>query len=310
MFGRMFPTLPPLKVSDAKLQALAEAMIDNNRRQPGRQQSEHPGRLHLFRPVRRSRHHARSHVARRQGEGPARHREFPHAERRPRLRLRPRAGRQPASLCAQSGRRQQARAEAPDRQESQHRRRRLPQRPAAQPRGLRTDRRSSQRREPAGGADASRDAEIPQQGLRHADTAARSAGRYLRRSTPDRDLALSVDRAARLGRAADRKGHRGQDPARRAQVLPLQESALHAGRVLGGRLSPRPLDGAPALSPQQGFQHSAGLRPVLHCSRACRATSSATSRPAAAASQRCRQTGSSTGDGSTNSAPAAARPSR
>ena len=30
MFGRMFPTLPPLKVSDAKLQALADAMIDTN----------------------------------------------------------------------------------------------------------------------------------------------------------------------------------------------------------------------------------------------------------------------------------------
>ena len=30
MFGRMFPKLPPLAVSDAKLQALAEAMIDNN----------------------------------------------------------------------------------------------------------------------------------------------------------------------------------------------------------------------------------------------------------------------------------------
>ena len=77
--------------------------------------------------------------------------------------------------------------------------------------------------------------------------ATQSAGRYLRRSTPDRDLALSVDRAARLGRAADRKRHRGQDPARRAQVLPLQEGALHAGRILSGRLSPRPLDGAPAL---------------------------------------------------------------
>ena len=30
MFGRMFPKLPPLNVSDAKLQALANAMIDNN----------------------------------------------------------------------------------------------------------------------------------------------------------------------------------------------------------------------------------------------------------------------------------------
>ncbi len=30
MFGRMFPKLPPLVVSDAKLQALADAMLDNN----------------------------------------------------------------------------------------------------------------------------------------------------------------------------------------------------------------------------------------------------------------------------------------
>ena len=30
MFGRMFPMLPPLKVSDAKLQALADAMLDAN----------------------------------------------------------------------------------------------------------------------------------------------------------------------------------------------------------------------------------------------------------------------------------------
>ena len=30
MFGRMFPTLPALKASDAKLQALADAMVDAN----------------------------------------------------------------------------------------------------------------------------------------------------------------------------------------------------------------------------------------------------------------------------------------
>ncbi len=34
MFGRMFPTLPPLSVSDAKLQALADAMIDANAGDP------------------------------------------------------------------------------------------------------------------------------------------------------------------------------------------------------------------------------------------------------------------------------------
>lgn len=34
MFGRMFPTLPPLDVSDAKLQALAAAMVDSNAGDP------------------------------------------------------------------------------------------------------------------------------------------------------------------------------------------------------------------------------------------------------------------------------------
>jgi hypothetical protein len=34
MFGRMFPTLPPLAASDAKLQALADAMIDTNAGDP------------------------------------------------------------------------------------------------------------------------------------------------------------------------------------------------------------------------------------------------------------------------------------
>ena len=45
--------LPPLNVSDAKLQALADAMIDPESRRSGRQQPEHSGRLHLFRTVRR-----------------------------------------------------------------------------------------------------------------------------------------------------------------------------------------------------------------------------------------------------------------
>ena len=96
---------------------------------------------------------------------------------------------------------------------------------------------------------------------------AQSAARHLQRGAPDRHLALSVDRAARLGRAADRKGHRRQDPARRAQVLPLQEGALHAGRVLGGCLPSRPQHGAPALRAQPGLQHAAGFQPVLHFHR-------------------------------------------
>ena len=39
MFGRMFPTLSPLNVSDIKLQALADAMIDNN---PGNPTGNNP----------------------------------------------------------------------------------------------------------------------------------------------------------------------------------------------------------------------------------------------------------------------------
>src|SRR5687767_967322 len=34
MFGRMFPTLPPLDIPDAKLQKLADAMIDTNAGDP------------------------------------------------------------------------------------------------------------------------------------------------------------------------------------------------------------------------------------------------------------------------------------
>ena len=135
MFGRMFPMLPPLKVADAKLDALAECDDRLQSRRGDRQQSEHTGRLHLFRPVRRSRHHARPDLARRQGERSSRHRELPHAERRSRLRLRARSGRQPAPLCAQSGRRQQARTEDADRQEHQcrlrRRHRQFPERPGA-----------------------------------------------------------------------------------------------------------------------------------------------------------------------------------
>ena len=186
MFGRMFPNLAAAQGQRRQAAGARQRDDRHQSRRSGRQQSEHPGRFHLSRPVRRSRHHARPHFARRQGEGSARHREFPHAERRSRLRLRPWPGRQPASLRAQSRRRKQARAEDADRQEHQHRRRRLPQRPAAQPGRLRADRRPSQRREPARRADASGDAEIPQRDLRHA------VGRApIRRPTSSRKRARS-----------------------------------------------------------------------------------------------------------------------
>ena len=55
-------------------------------RQRGRQHCrryarDRPGGLHVSRPVRRSRHHARHDVDRRQGGRSGRHREFPHARR-------------------------------------------------------------------------------------------------------------------------------------------------------------------------------------------------------------------------------------
>ena len=44
---------------------------------------------------------------------------------------------------------------------------------------------------------------------------------HLQGGAPDRHLALSMDRSARLGRATDRKRYRRQDPARRPQILSL-----------------------------------------------------------------------------------------
>ena len=307
MFGRMFPTLPPLEVSDAKLQALADAMIDTNAGSR-RQQRQYPGRLHLFRPVRRPRHHARSDLARRQGKGSARHRELPHAELRPRLRLRPRPGRQPASLCAQPGDGNKHGPKLLIGKNLRHRRRRLPQRPAAQPGRLCADRRPPQRREPAGRADPSGLAEVPQRGLRHAVGGANPPADIFKEArqivTWHYQWIVLHDWVERL----TEQGHGRQDPQGWAQVLSVQESALHAGRVFGRRLPPRPLHGAPALSAQQGVQHAAGFRACSSRSPACPATSSATLRPGRRqASRRCPATGSSTGGASMSSATAAAR---
>ena len=241
MFGRMFPTLPPLKVSDAKLEALADAMIDTN---PGAATGNNPNIPAGFTYFGQFVDHDITLDLTSLGDkekdplgienfrtpsvdldcvyglGP---------DGSPHLYARnPAAGNKhgPKLLIGKNINTGE---------------RRLPQRPAAQPGRLRADRRPSQRREPAGRADASRDAEVPQRGLRHAVERPQPAAGHLRRGAPDRHLALPVDRAARLGRAADREGHRREDPARRAQVLPLQEDPLHAGRVLGRGLPPRPL---------------------------------------------------------------------
>jgi len=48
MFGRMFPMLSPLQVSDAKLQALADAMIDNNAGSPAGNNPNIPGGFTYF----------------------------------------------------------------------------------------------------------------------------------------------------------------------------------------------------------------------------------------------------------------------
>ena len=304
------PDVPEAAAAQGQRRQAAGAGRSHARQQPGRsgrQQPEYSRRLHLFRPVRRPRHHARPDLARRQGEGSARHREFPHPSRRPRLRLRPGAGWQPASLRAQSGRRQQARAEAADRQELQHRRRRLPQRSAAQPGGLRADRRPSQRREPAGRADASRDAEVPQQGLRYAGGRPESAGRHLHRGAPDRHLALSVDRAARLGRATVPK------KASSPRSCTTGESSIASRSCPTCRWSfPRPpiVSATPWCASAirtTGFQHAAGFRPVLPVQRPVGPHHWRSRRRAAAAFQPCHRTGSSTGGASTNSATAAAR---
>ena len=204
-------SLPPLEASDAKLKALADAMLDPDPASAARGQPQYSRRLHLPRPVRRSRHHARPDVARREGQGPARHRELPHAEPRSRRRLRPRAGRQPAPLRAQPGRT-----------------------PASTvPKlligkninvgfgGVTGDFRNDLPRSPEGFAligDHRND-----ENLLVAQThlaflkfhnkvcdllagSAEPAGRHLRRGAPDRDLALPVDGAARLRRAPDRAG--------------------------------------------------------------------------------------------------------
>ena len=78
------------------------------------------------------------------------------------------------------------------------------------------------------------------------------ACRHLQGSPQDRHMALPVDRAARLGGAPDGDGNGRQNPPQRPQVLPLQKSALHAGRVLGRRLPPWPQHGPREISPQQG----------------------------------------------------------
>ena len=115
---------------------------------------------------------------------------------------------------------QQARAEIPSRQE--HRRRlrqrarRFPQRPAAQPRRVRADRRPPQRREPARRADPSRVPEVPQQGRRPAGGGQNPPADRVRRGAQDRDLALPVDDPARLRREDHGGRHRRQDPRKRA----------------------------------------------------------------------------------------------
>ena len=131
------------------------------------------------------------------------------------------------------------------------------------------------------------------------------AGDDLRGSARDRDLALSMDGAARLRRTHHRERHRREDLCRRPQILPLQEDTLHAGRVLRGGLSPRAQHGPRALQPQPRFHAGGGgcdarspvsvHRPVRrHRRRPC-----AEPPPGPMPFRSCPATGSSTGAAST-----------
>ena len=173
MFGRMFPTLEPLAVDDGPLQELAGAMKDPDPGESGGQQHQDTGRIHLSRSVRRPRHHARSDLDPREGGGSARHAKTSARRRSTSTRiygLGPDGSRQLYARNPPDVNGKRSGTELPDRQDHQRpgrdRNRRPSQRSAAQPRGLRADRRSSQRREPGGRADASCDAQVPQQGLR------------------------------------------------------------------------------------------------------------------------------------------------
>ena len=102
MFGRMFPTLEPLVADDGPLKELADAMKDTDPGSADREQRQRSRRLHVSRPVRRSRHHARPDLDRREGSRPHRGQEFPDAGPGSRLGLRTGTGRQPPALRPQS----------------------------------------------------------------------------------------------------------------------------------------------------------------------------------------------------------------
>ena len=145
-------------------------------------------------------------------------------------------------------RRQDSRSEAPGRQDHQcagrRRDRRSPQRPAEKSRRLRPGRRSSQRRKPCRRADARRAAEIPQQGLRPAGCRGQAAGAIF---TEARRIVTWHYQWMVLHDFVERvteKGIVAKILERRPAVLPLQENAVHAGRVLRRRVPSRSQHGA------------------------------------------------------------------
>src|ERR1700730_11412118 len=250
LFGRMFPNLPPLTASDAQLQALVDAMKDANPSDPGGDSNIPSGFTYLGQFVDHDITLDLTSIAEKQ-EDPLATTNF----RTPRLDLDYVYGlgpdgspqlyaRDPANitqpgpklLIGKTGTTSQVAGG-------------VSERPAAQPRGPRPDRRPSQRREPARCADAARFPQIPQQGRRQACLRPQSAGTgpALRRGPQTGYLALPMDGAARLGRADHRNRDRRQDPARGAEVLPVPQGAIHAGRVLGSGLQARPQHGARSL---------------------------------------------------------------
>ena len=269
MFGRMFPKPAAARGGGRQARRAREAMIDSDPARADRRQPEHTRRLHLSRPVRRSRHHARPDLARRARRTIRWHRELPDAERsistastgsvRTAARTSTRAIRQTGN---------KHRAEAADRQEHQcrlrRRHRQFPERPAAQPEGfaLIGDHRNDENLLVAQThlALLKFHNKVCDMLSQRAHAARRSIFAEARRIV---DLALPVDRASRLGRAAHREGHRREDPARRPEVLPLQEDPLHAGRVLGRRLPARPQHGARGVRSQPGLRTGSRLRQPL-----------------------------------------------
>ena len=268
------------------------------RRRPGRQ---HPGRLHLSRPVRRPRPHLRQDPGRvRRPDLAGRARAGTLADARPRQPVRRRPARSRVVGVLRSGQdAAQGRQDDEDRQ--RHRPGRLRRTPRRHGLGLGEaqgqDPRPPQRREPRRRPAPRRDDPLPQPGRRR-PRGGGAGGRAVRaRAAPGRP-ALPVDAEDRLPPAHLRQRGRHRRLHQRAQgrgagCRPVLD-AEDAGRVLDRRLPARPLDGARVLCLERRASRAAPARSSCCSSSPAPAATSAATRP-------CRATGSPTGDGSTAS---------